>query len=202
MVWKRIVISILFGAGILFIPFWVEPMWELGSWQWGALSLSCFGLGILLMNWDKWSSKFRKPKPVPVQLGNVSTGEPTAKLSVEAVTTPPWYRKLWSRIRLGCLKGIKEKVNFVWILKIAVIVCVILLLFWLFEDMDDKWIWIHPSLPESEQQKIRNECRLRSFEAIEFPDHPANRTLEYNYARRDYVNACLKSHGFELYILD
>ena len=180
---------------------WIEGMWEPGAWQWAALAVVSFVGGLILTNWDKWSSKFRKPRPVPVRLGNVSLGELSAELRVEAVPPLPWHRKLWSRIRLG-LKGIKEKVNFARLLNIAVIVCVALFLFWLFEDMDDTRIWIHPSLPENEQQKIRNECRLRSFEAIEFPDHPANRTLEYNYARRDYMNACLESHGFELYIID
>ena len=181
---------------------WIEGTWQPGAWQWVVLAALSLAAGIVLTNWDRWFSKFGKPRPVDLGRARISAGRPTAKGNLTAIPPTPWYRKLWSKIWPWNLKGIKEKLNLALLLKIASIACVVLFLFWIFEDIDDKWIWIHPSLPESEQQRIRNECRMKSFEVIEFRGGRLSDSMEYNRTRRNYVDSCLKSRGFKLYILD
>ena len=58
--WKQIVGVMLFGSIPSFLPLWLEDMWPVGSWQWGALTLGCLVVGIALINWDRWSVSFPK----------------------------------------------------------------------------------------------------------------------------------------------
>ena len=57
--WKQIVGVMLFGSIPSFLPLWLEDMWSVGSWQWGALTVACLIVGIVLINWDRWSISIR-----------------------------------------------------------------------------------------------------------------------------------------------
>ena len=130
-IWFSAVDTVLgfIGMAVDFIEWWpISRDWSIVLASSGGALLSL----VVIVKVSEWILKNRKPKPVEIHLGNVSLGEPTAKLSVEVVTVPPWYRKLWYRFWLGLLIGIKEKVNFILISKIAVVACAILFLIRIF----------------------------------------------------------------------
>ena len=50
--WKKAGGILLLGAAPTFAASWVEIMWPVGSWQWGALTIFCLVVGPILILWD------------------------------------------------------------------------------------------------------------------------------------------------------
>ena len=50
---QQIIIILSFGLFPLFLSHWIEPMFPLGSWRWGILSIGSLGIGITFAFWNK-----------------------------------------------------------------------------------------------------------------------------------------------------
>lgn len=87
------------------------------------------------------------------------------------------------------------------VMRSLILAFVVIVVMWLaisiYRDISEKWIWVHSSLPVEKQIEIKADCKMRAIEALNVPETSYG-SLEYQFARRDYINACMRRHGFYL----
>lgn len=142
-----------------------------------------YGLPGMLNNFTVWKQ----------WVGSMSTAWSGVLVGAGATAVVIWLIA-WASISKESLQlWINNNFGLIW--KAVIVIAVIGLIVWFPKSERAQIIWYHPDIPQSEYNRIKNECVTRAFNAIGSAPTPYS-SIEYSIDRSKYVEACMMQQGF------